>query len=121
MTSLSSPSPHTGELRADVALALALADHGRPRGEVASVLRRRMCCHIRELLPGARSYAATVAGGAARATVDRTVAESAVLAEAGERAGPDAAQSLRLLAKAVDTLARYCAAARHRPVERAVR
>jgi hypothetical protein len=104
-------APAPGELRADVALALALANHGSPMGEVAALLRLRLRGHIRALLPAARGYAASIADQGARDVAERTVIESQRVAEAGDRTGAEAAQCLRMLAKAVDTLALYGSAA----------
>lgn len=107
--------PRMGELRQDVALAVALAHQGRAHGEAVAALRRRLCGYVRGLTGPARDFAASRPTAAERDGYASTVRRAIAVADAGGRAGPDAAQSLRALARAVDTLARMAAAGRGTP------
>ncbi|WEH40640.1 hypothetical protein [Streptomyces sp. AM 2-1-1] len=97
------------ELAADVRLALDLA-RGRATGEAADALRARLRRAIVAFAPQADAYAAQLADSRAREIVTHMVCHAWAVAQ---DPGQDPAVNLRLLAKAVDHLARYAAAARH--------
>ncbi|MFD6533913.1 hypothetical protein [Streptomyces sp. NPDC060184] len=97
------------DLAADVQLALDLA-RGRATGEAADALRVRLRRAIVAYAPLADAYAAQLADSRAREIVTHMVCHAWAVAQ---DPGQDPAVNLRLLAKAVDHLARYAAAARH--------
>ncbi|MCX5398431.1 hypothetical protein [Streptomyces sp. NBC_00102] len=97
------------DLAADVQLALDLA-RGRATGEAADALRARLRRAIVAYAPLADAYAAQLADSRAREIVTHMVCHAWAVAQ---DPGQDPAVNLRLLAKAVDHLARYAAAARH--------
>ncbi|MEU1088872.1 hypothetical protein ACFYPN_17265 [Streptomyces sp. NPDC005576] len=97
------------DLAADVQLALDLA-RGRATGEAADALRARLRRAIVAYAPLADAYAAQLADSRAREIVTHMVCHAWAVAQ---DPGQDPAVHLRLLAKAVDHLARYAAAARH--------
>ncbi|WP_274559274.1 hypothetical protein [Streptomyces spiramyceticus] len=100
------PNPH--DVRADVAVALALAGHGRAHGELVSALRRRLCGYIHALAEPARAWAALQVEDADR--YQAVIRQAIRIATTGALTEPDPAHALRLLAKATDTTARMASA-----------
>ncbi|MBB0244892.1 hypothetical protein [Streptomyces alkaliphilus] len=102
------PSP--AEVRAHVLLALDLANHGRAEGEVAEVLAHRLRDGVRALAEPARRWATGRSDVAERAGHLTTIRRAVEIADAGSGLHADPAHSLRMLAKAVDVLARMAGA-----------
>ncbi|MDF9814190.1 DUF6415 family natural product biosynthesis protein [Streptomyces sp. SPB162] len=94
------------DMASDVRLALALAE-GRPTGPATDVLRGRLRTYIGALLDPADAYAANLADSRARDIAVNTVRHARAVVQDPVQ---DPAANLRLLAKAVDHLARYAAA-----------
>ncbi|WP_156727319.1 hypothetical protein [Streptomyces apocyni] len=92
----------------DVASALILAEH-RPTGEPANQLRTRLRSRIRHVIEPAARYAEAMPDGRARDIATDTVRYARRLSTRTEFRDP--AAELRLLAKSLETLSRYAAAA----------
>ncbi|MEU3048621.1 MULTISPECIES: DUF6415 family natural product biosynthesis protein [unclassified Streptomyces] len=100
------PAPlDSRDLAADVRLALDLSN-GRPTGAAADAVRRRLRDHIAALADPADTYAAGLGDSRARDIAVNTVRHARAVAT---DAVGDPAANLRLLAKAVEHLARYAA------------
>lgn len=97
------------DVRKDVVLAVALADQGRAHGDLVAALRRRLCGYVRGLASEAREFAAGRPTASERTGYARTVREALHVADTCGRSGPDAANSLRKLARSVDAVARMAA------------
>ncbi|MFC5034314.1 hypothetical protein G3I60_16065 [Streptomyces sp. SID13666] len=93
------------DMASDVRLALALAA-GRPTGPAADELRGRLRTYIGALLDPADTYAANLSDSRARDIAMNTVRHARAVVQDPVQ---DPAANLRLLAKAVDHLARYVA------------
>lgn len=104
------PAPRPSEVHKDVTLALALAKHGRAEGELVAALRRRLCGYIRGFAAQAKAFAASRPTVAERGAYASAVREAVAVADVGGRTGPNAADSLRQLGLAVQTVARMAAA-----------
>ncbi|SFY37503.1 hypothetical protein OH786_19950 [Streptomyces atratus] len=94
-------------MAADVRLALDLAN-GRPTGEAADAVRARLRACIAALAGPADVFAAGLADLRARDIATNTVRHARAVAQDEVH---DPAVNLRLLAKSVDHLSRYAAAA----------
>ncbi|MFF9076568.1 hypothetical protein ACF1FX_26340 [Streptomyces sp. NPDC014646] len=94
-------------MAADVRLALDLAN-GRPTGEAADAVRTRLRAYVAALADPADVYAAGLADPRARDIARNTVHHARAVARDEMH---DPAVNLRLLAKSVDHLSRYAAAA----------
>lgn len=114
-SSEATPPPAPCEVQRDVAVAIALASHGRASGELVGALRRRLCAHIRVLAPEARRFANALPGESARFERLESVRQALAIGDAGGRAGPEPTHSLRVLAKAADALNAMVLAGGHAP------
>ncbi|MEU0370861.1 hypothetical protein ABZ070_11465 [Streptomyces sp. NPDC006283] len=97
-------------MAADVRLALDLAN-GRATGEAADAVRARLRTYIVALADGADLHAAGLTDLRARDIATNTVRHARAVAQDEAH---DLAANLRLLAKSVDHLSRYAAAAQQR-------
>ncbi|MFC5721401.1 DUF6415 family natural product biosynthesis protein [Streptomyces gamaensis] len=98
-------TPTGYDMAGDSALALALAS-GRPTGEAADALRRRLRQYIGLLAGPAERYANALEDSRAKDIAQNTVRHARAVAQDPVH---DPAASLRLLAKSVDLLLRYSA------------
>ncbi len=98
------------EVHSDASLALLLAHFGRAHGELIDTLRRRLCTYVHALAPAALAWSAGHPGATEQERHAAIVRKAVALARADGGTDPDPAHSLRLLAKAADTVARMAAA-----------
>lgn len=102
------PLPDPREVRTDIVLALALAQHGRAQGELVAALRRRLCWYVHALAEPARAWAA-LQDPHTEHYLD-VVRRAVQIATTGGLADQEPAHALRLLAKAADSVARMAGA-----------
>ncbi|MHC0431527.1 DUF6415 family natural product biosynthesis protein [Streptomyces sp. O3] len=100
----------TTSLTQDVASALILARH-RPTGELADQLRSRLRSRIRHVIEPATRYAEGLPDGRSRDIATDTVRYARRLSTSSGSEFRDPAAELRLLAKSLEILSRYAAAA----------